>query len=95
VNLVSMLESVDLAPKRRESSPKVRFLFILLSFSYMLPWTAMGSLIHYFSVEYNKNYFTILNIAFYGVGLPITYMQKRVDNYYGMIACANCFLNCF
>lgn len=43
----------------------------------------MGSLIHYFAVEYNKNYFTILNIAFYGVGLPITYLQKRADNYYG------------
>jgi len=42
----------------------------------------MGSLIHYFAVEYNKNYFTILNIAFYGVGLPITYLQKRADNYY-------------
>lgn len=78
-----MLETVDFTPEKKHRSPKVRFLFILLSFSYMLPWTAMGSLIHYFSVEYNKNYFTILNIAFYGVGLPITFMQKRIDNYYG------------
>lgn len=46
----------------------------------------MGSLIHYFSEEYSKNYFTMLNIAFYGVGLPVTYLQKRYDAYHGMCA---------
>ena len=43
----------------------------------------MGSLIHYFALEYNENYFTILNIAFYGVGLPVTYLQKKFDIFYG------------
>ena len=82
-----MLESVDFQPPQVDTTPKVRYMFILLSFSYMLPWTAMGSLIHYFAMEHGKNYFTILNIAFYGVGLPITYLQKKFDNYYGDGSC--------
>lgn len=82
----SMIESVDFTKEQR-GTPNVRYLFILLSFSYMLPWTAMGSLIHYFSLEYDDNYFTILNIAFYGVGLSVTYMQKRLDTYYGKPFC--------
>jgi hypothetical protein len=48
----------------------------------MLPWTVIGSLVHYFSITYGDNFFVFLNIAFYGVGLPITILQSKIDLYF-------------
>lgn len=57
----------------------------LLSFGYMLPWVTIGSLIKYFADEYGDSYFVILNVAFYAVGYPVSYIQRRVDLYYDTI----------
>lgn len=51
----------------------------------MLPWVTIGSLIKYFADEYGDSYFVILNVAFYAVGYPVSYIQRRVDLYYDTI----------
>jgi hypothetical protein len=47
----------------------------------MLPWTAVGSLLHYFAGQYGDNYYVYLNVAFYGIGLPLSYSQKKFDTF--------------
>lgn len=85
-----MLESFDFgAPQSKRVSlvPKieydssVKYLFIVVSCAYMLPFTCIGSLIIYFSSMYGKNYFIYLNIAFYMSGLPTCLIQRKVDSY--------------
>lgn len=57
----------------------------LLSFGYMVPWVSIGSLIRYFSAMYGDSYFVILNVAFYAVGYPVSYVQRRADLYYDTV----------
>ena len=57
----------------------------LISFGYMVPWVAIGSLIRYFTEKYGDSYFVILNVAFYAVGYPISYLQRKADLYYDTV----------
>jgi hypothetical protein len=57
----------------------------LLSFGYMVPWVTIGSLIQYFTDKYGNSYFVVLNVAFYAVGYPVSYIQRRVDLYYDTV----------
>jgi hypothetical protein len=83
--------SFSSAPSPSSSAPPPHhninavYLFILVAFSYMVPWTAVGSLIDYYTHHYGKNYYVYLNLAFYGVGYPVSLMQQRVDMYYDII----------
>ena len=47
----------------------------------MLPWTAVGSLLHYFAGRYGDHFYVYLNVAFYGIGLPLSYSQKKFDTF--------------
>jgi hypothetical protein len=80
-----MFESIDI---RRSDvvvpNTNVIYLFTVVSASYMLPWTAMGALLHYYAGQYGDAFFVYLNVAFYGVGLPLSYTQKLMDNYYDL-----------
>lgn len=58
------------------------FLFVIVAFAYNLAWTAVGSLIRYYSFTYGASFFVYLNVAFYAVGLPVTYIQRKYDTYY-------------
>lgn len=60
----------------------VIYLFIIVAFSYMIPWTAIGSLIDTYTNKYGKNYYVYLNLAFYGIGYPVSFLQSKVDLYY-------------
>jgi hypothetical protein len=51
----------------------------------MIPWTAIGSLIAYYTEKYGKSYFVLLNLAFYGVGYPVSVLQQWLDLYYDTI----------
>lgn len=51
----------------------------------MVPWVSIGSLIRYFSDEYGDSFFVILNVAFYAVGYPVSYIQRRMDLYYDTV----------
>jgi hypothetical protein len=66
-------------------NPQAVYLFILVAFSYMIPWTAVGSLIDYYTHHYGKNYYVYLNLAFYGVGYPVSLIQQRLDLYHDII----------
>lgn len=68
-------------PSSRYLNKNVVFLFILVSFGYMLPWVAIGSLITYYTNEYGDSYFVILNVAFYAVGYPVSFTQRKLDLY--------------
>ena len=57
-------------------------LFISIAFAYNLPFTAMGSLIHYYSDKYGTSFFVYLNVAYYLTGLPTSIMQRKVDTYF-------------
>lgn len=48
----------------------------------MMAWTAIGSLLHYFASIYGDHFFVYLNAAFYGLGLPLSYSQKKFDVYF-------------
>jgi hypothetical protein len=51
----------------------------------MVTWTAIGSLLHYFASIYGDHFFVYLNVAFYGIGLPLSYSQKKTDIYFDSI----------
>ena len=84
-----MLESFDFTPQaskldsvnKEQHSSSVKYLFIVVTCAYMLPFTCIGSLIIYFSAKYGQNYFIYLNIAFYMSGLPVALVQRRIDSY--------------
>jgi hypothetical protein len=77
------LSSSSLPPPHHNTNAV--YLFMLVAFSYMVPWTAVGSLIDYYTCHYGKNYYVYLNLAFYGVGYPVSLLQQRVDLYYDII----------
>jgi hypothetical protein len=85
-----MLESVDIRSsepqlQKTSSDDSIVWCFMFVSFGYMLPWVSIGSLITYYVEEYGEDYFVYLNIAFYAVGYPVSYLQRRVDVYYDTI----------
>lgn len=51
----------------------------------MVPWTSIGTMVQYYSLTYGDSFFVYLNVAFYGVGLPISTIQRNVDIYYDTI----------
>lgn len=72
---------------------KPLFLFVIVACSYNLAWTAVGSLIRYYSAKYGASFFVYLNVAFYAVGLPVTYAQRNFDTYYDtLLGSADTFL---
>jgi len=81
-----MFESIDIRKSEGggDVNHNVVYLFTVVSASYMLPWTAMGALLHYFAGRYGDAFFVYLNVAFYGVGLPLSYTQKLLDNYWDL-----------
>jgi hypothetical protein len=81
-----MLESIDVYNKPSPNENKmITYLFILVSFSYMLPFIATSGLISYYSSKYGMGFFVFLNFAYYGTGLPVSYLQKNLDKYYDTI----------
>ena len=62
-----------------EPSEVFLLLFIIISFGYMLPWTAMGSLISYYKENYSANFYVRLYCAYYLPGLPVALLQYRYD----------------
>jgi hypothetical protein len=61
-------------------STSVYISFIIISFGYMLPWTALGSLISYYKIKYNANFYLDIYIAYYIFGLPISILQYLYDD---------------
>ncbi len=55
--------------------------FVFISFGYMLPWTALGSLISYYKFNYGANFYVKIYCAYYLPGLPIALLQYRYDEY--------------
>lgn len=52
-----------------EMSPLfVAMLFIMVSFAYNVSWTAIGTLIQYYSEQYGPSFFVLLNVGFYAMG---------------------------
>ena len=67
--------------KINELSTSIYISFIIISFGYMLPWTALGSLISYYKIHYNANFYLDIYIAYYIFGLPISILQYFYDDY--------------
>ena len=80
---ISLISSSQSSPSPHNTNAV--YLFIIVAFSYMVPWTAVGSLIDSYTSQYGKNYYVYLNLAFYGVGYPVSLMQQRVDLYYDIL----------
>lgn len=57
-------------------------LFVSIAFAYNLPFTAMGSLIHYYSDKYGSSFFVYLNVAYYSTGLPTSILRRKADTYF-------------
>jgi hypothetical protein len=61
--------------------------FLLISFGYMLPWTALGSLISYYKNNYSARFYVSLYCGFYLPGLPVSILQyiwnEKIDRWYG------------
>lgn len=61
--------------------------FLFISLGYMLPWTALGSLITYYKYTYSASFYVKIYCAYYLPGLPISILQflygEQVDGYYG------------
>lgn len=61
-------------------STSVYISFIIISFGYMLPWTSLGSLISYYKVLYDANFYLDIYISYYILGLPISILQYLYDD---------------
>lgn len=61
-------------------STSIYISFIIISFGYMLPWTALGSLISYYKIQYDANFYFDIYIAYYIFGLPISILQYLYDD---------------
>lgn len=68
-------------------SPLFMFAFMFISFGYMLPWTALGSLISYYKYTYSAHFYVKIYCAYYLPGLPISVLQylfdEKIDAVYG------------
>lgn len=68
-------------------SPVFMFAFMFISFGYMLPWTALGSLISYYKYTYSAHFYVKIYCAYYLPGLPMSVLQylfdEKIDAVYG------------
>ena len=63
-----------------ESIPRTHLLaFLVISFGYMLPWTALGSLISYYKETYGADFYVKIYCLYYLPGLPIALLQYQYD----------------
>lgn len=85
LNSSSPLSSSSTSTSQTTENVSAVYLFIIVAFSYMIPWTAIGSLIDTYTSKYGKNYFVYLNLAFYGIGYPISIFQQKLDLYFDVI----------
>jgi hypothetical protein len=77
-----MVENDDTVTEHDRDPPEsFLFLFLLISFGYMLPWTSLGSLISYYKATYSASFYVKLYCAYYIPGLPIALLQYRYDTY--------------
>ena len=67
--------------KKDELSTIIYISFVIISFGYMLPWTALGSLISYYKQEFGANFYLDIYIAYYIPGFPISILQYCYDDY--------------
>lgn len=65
----------------KSSSNFNNFLFMIISFGYMLPWTSLGSLISYYKYTYSASFYVKLYCAYYLPGLPVALLQNYLDRY--------------
>ena len=56
----------------------------LISFAYMLPWTACGSLISYYKITYSARFYVEIYSAYYLFGLPIALIQYYYDDWFDL-----------
>jgi uncharacterized membrane protein len=64
-----------------EHVPKHYFVaFAAASFGYMLPWTALGSLISYYKNIHGADFYVMIYCLYYLPGLPIAMLQYRYDD---------------
>lgn len=56
--------------------------FLLISFGYMLPWTALGSLISYYKETFGKDFYVKIYCLYYLPGLPIALIQYQYDEHF-------------
>lgn len=82
IGVEDMAEIDDtVAEHDRDPPESFLFLFLLISFGYMLPWTSLGSLISYYKATYSASFYVKLYCAYYMPGLPIALLQYRYDTY--------------
>ena len=79
------LSKGDINPMKTYAIPNttwvIEFAFLLISFGYMLPWTSLGSLISYYKETFSANFYVKLYCAYYLPGLPVAYLQYKLDPY--------------
>ncbi len=71
----STLSSAEEDFNASKMSTFLSYSFIFISFGYMLPWTALGSLISYFKYVYSAQFYVKLYCAYYLPGLPVAIIQ--------------------
>ena len=57
-------------------------LLCVVSFSYALPWIALGGLLSYFKEHKSDAYYVMVYAAYYAPGLPVALLQTRFDAAY-------------
>ena len=70
--------STDIMNKKLSCS-LLNLMFLMISFSYMLPWTSLGSLISYYKYTYDADFYVLIYCSFYLPGLPVALLQHRYD----------------
>jgi hypothetical protein len=73
--------SVSTAYHPSAKSRPLIFAFWFVSFAYMLPWTALGSLISYYKYHYSAHFYVKIYCAYYLLGLPVALLQFRFDEW--------------
>ena len=76
---VETTECVEELEETEEPSEFYLLLFIIVSFGYMLPWTALGSLIGYYKSKYSATFYVKLYCAYYLPGFPVALLQYQYD----------------
>lgn len=59
----------------------INLAFIMVAFGYMLPWTALGSLIPFYKNLYGPSFYVKLCASYYLPGFPISILQQKFDSY--------------
>ena len=77
---------VDRIENDNEHVPYVYYIaFLVISCGYMLPWTALGSLISYYKETYGVDFYVKIYCLYYLPGLPIAIFQYRYDEKYDAV----------